>query len=139
MGRAKRVTTGSGSAGADRRPVISESGLGLLRKVTWVMDGLGVILFVLSFPARSKMLLVAGVALMACGTLLTIPGFISETRNNTRFVGVASSAYALLFVVWLAVPALHHSAIWGAVLLLAPLGLAYAWWRSERHDKSVKR
>jgi hypothetical protein len=82
------------------------------------------VLFILSFPVGSSTLRLLAVVVIACGVLLAIPIYLTEWGAGISTWGLASSESAVLFVLWLFLPFLHHSISSGVVLIGAPFVLA---------------
>jgi len=111
----------------------------MLFRVQIVLASIGSLLFVTSILIGSHALWVVGITLMVAAVLVLVPVYLREINRRNRLLSAATVSYALIAVAWLAVPALHGSAmvplVVGLSLAACGLGLGYGWWRYERQVK----
>jgi hypothetical protein len=108
----------------------------------YIAGGLGALLFIVAFLLHSRVFGFTGVALMVLAAMLSLPIYRADTTKVTRFIGAASSAWSVLFAIWLVLAALLRAARQyalpiGLVFVTGFLVLAYAWQRNG-HSGPVK-
>jgi len=117
---------------------VARKWLSEIPKATYVLSGIGILLFVLGRLLRFWPSLTLGVLLLAASVLRLVPLYLTDIKPGEGLLTAISATWAILFaawcVAWLLVPAVHMpliSVIVGMVIAGGAFVLAYFTWRKQ--------